>query len=154
MKVNDIKPCKKCGIIEIPTSYDTSPLSILLQYLLRIASKFEIKKMINWHQSLPSYIGMHSWQIKCVAFSVTVSLADAEVESVPELDIQQAAPPCFSSKHTTHCPESRSCLKHEVSGGSSFGRTFWGVACCVSRIVLATRYILICLQSIKKMTHQ
>ena len=36
VKVNDIKPCKKCGIIEIPTSYDTSQLSILLQYLSSI----------------------------------------------------------------------------------------------------------------------
>ena len=82
---------------------------------------------------------MHSWQIKCVAFSVTVSLADAEVESEPELDIQQAAPPCFASKHTTHCPESRSCLKHEkLQVGRHLGG-FFGVARCVSRIVFAIR---------------
>ena len=113
------------------------------RYLLWIASKFEIKKnMINWHQSLPSYIGMHSWQIKCVAFSVTVSLADAEVESVPELDIQQAAPPCFSSKHTTHCPESRSCLNRLSFRWVVIWEDFLGSLVVSLASFLATRYIL------------
>ena len=53
VKVDDIKPCKKCGIIEIPTSYMTQvTYQYYYRYLLWIASKFEIKKnMINWHQS-------------------------------------------------------------------------------------------------------
>ena len=101
-----------------------------------------------WHQSLPSYIGMHSWQIKCVVLSVTVSVVDVE-------PVQQAAPPCFSSKHTTHCPESRSCLKHELQVGRHWED--FGVACGGSRILLAAIlksnhiYIMNCDQlSVKK----
>lgn len=101
-----------------------------------------------WHQSLPSYIGMHSWQIKCVVLSVTVSVVDVE-------PVQQAAPPCFSSKHTTHCPESRSCLKHELQVGRHWEDL--GVACGGSRILLAAIlksnhiYIMNCDQlSVKK----
>ena len=56
-----------------------------------------------------------SWEI---AVRAETSNCGNVKQSFATLGILSDLSCCFSSKHTTHCPESRSCLKHELQVGA------------------------------------
>ena len=106
------------------------------RYLLWIASKFEIKKnMINWHQSHAKrhWNAFVANKMRCTFCHCVSGGCRASTTGCTAVFLFQAH---HALPRKPVLPET-----WKTSGGSSWGGLF-GIACCVSRIVLATRYIL------------